>query len=424
MMNLKKIKFGRHRFIYMNKSKKFKSIGISVVYKMKFDDKNISAFNILAKYLGNCSANYPSIESFNKQIDNLYGSAVGIKSEYVGSLFTVNFFINFINPKYIQDDNFCEEILTFFHDMIYRPLFNQEGYFQENIFNICKQNCLVDVESLDEYNMGYVLKKLKKTISQNNHSAMASSSLGDKKVLQHFNHKNILKYYRRLLHAPFDIYVTGEYSFLKMEKILRKYFSKKGIQKIDYSVFDLIEKKTYEPIRIYKNISQAKVAVAYRIPILFNQPEQYAFRIARLVLSGTLSSKFGKVIREKMGLCYSISSTYSAYYGTFIVTTGVSSENILKVIDEIDHQINELKKGNISDEEFLQAKEGIQNDLLSIDDTLFGTLNMIKTYTNFSSSFVVEEELKKYNQIQKEDVIKVSQLLTFCCYCVLDKESL
>ena len=88
----------------MNKSKKFKSIGFSVVYKMKYDYKNISAFNILAKYLGNCNANYPSIELFNKYIESLYGASVGIKPNYVGSLFTVTFYINFLNPKYVNDD--------------------------------------------------------------------------------------------------------------------------------------------------------------------------------------------------------------------------------------------------------------------------------------------------------------------------------
>ena len=146
----------------------------------------------------------------------------------------------------------------------------------------------------------------------------------------------------------------------------------------------MIKDKEYKNIIIKKKVSQAKLAVAYKIPVLFNDERQYAFKIARLVLSGTLSSKFGKVIREQMGLCYSISANYSAYYGTFIVTTGVASENVDKVIIEIDNQINEVKNGNVSDEEFNQAKEVLLNDLSSVDDTLFGTLNMIKTYHNIN----------------------------------------
>lgn len=420
MSNLKKIKLGKCNNIYMKKSNKFKSIGISVVYKMKFDYKNITAFNVLAKYLGNCNSKYPSIEKLNKYIESLYGSNVGIKSDYTGSLFTFNVFINLVNPKYVKDETLIIKAIEVLHDIVYDPLII-DGKLDENIFNICKQNCMVDVESLKEYNLSYVVRRLKKKISNNPKSAMAASYLGDKTILNKINNENIVKYYNRLLHAPFDIYVTGDYNFSKMEKLLRKYYSKNNIKNFNYSVFEPIIQQKYEPIIINKNVSQAKVAVAYKIPILFNDNRHYAFRIARLVLSGTLSAKFGKVIREKMGLCYSISSQYSSYYGTFIITTGVACENIEKVVKEIDNQINEVKNGNVTNEEFNMAKEAIISDLLSVDDSLFGTLNMIKTYNSFNQEYETNEEIKKYNAVTIDDVIKVSKLLSYCTYVALTK---
>lgn len=419
--DLKIIKLGRYNNIYFNKSKKFKSIGIRIVYKMKYDYKNISSFNLLCKYLGNCSESYPSIEQFNKYIDSLYGANVGIKMEYVGSIFSMNFSINFINPKFVDDDSLIENAIELLHDMIYKPLLTKEGFFDENIFNVCKQTCLVDAESSKEFNMGYVVRSLKEIISGSKQSSYAACSSGDKAILNKLDNKNILKYYEKMLHAPFDIYVTGEFSYKVMETLLRKHFSKTKIKNIDYDVFSLIEDKTYTPKIIKKPVTQAKLAVAYRIPVLFNDPRQYAFRIARLVLSGTLSAKFGKVIREKMGLCYSINSTYSSYYGTFIVTTGIESENISRVLNEIDNQINELKIGNVTDEEFNQAKEAIINDLRIVDDTLFGKLYFYKTYHQFTDNVSLDDEIKKYENVTKEEVIEVSKLLTYCTYCVLDK---
>ena len=123
-----------------------------------------------------------------------------------------------------------------------------------------------------------------------------------------------------------------------------------------------------------------------------------------------------------MGLCYFINSVYSSYYGTFIITTGVASENIDKVVKEIDNQIKSLQNGELTDDEFIQAKEAILSDMVSIDDSLFGTLNMIKTYSNFNQDFVLEEEMKKYEKVSKEDIIEVSKLLTYCTYAALDKE--
>ena len=123
-----------------------------------------------------------------------------------------------------------------------------------------------------------------------------------------------------------------------------------------------------------------------------------------------------------MGLCYFINSVYSSYYGSFIVTTGVASENIDKVVKEIDNQIKSLQNGDLTDEEFMQAKEAILSDMISIDVSLFGTLNMIKTYSNFNQDFVLEDEMRKYEKVSKEDIIEVSKLLTYCTYAALDKE--
>ena len=54
--------------IKIEKSRR-KTIAINIVYKMKYDYKNITAFNVLAKYLGNSCKDYPSIEKFNKYIE-------------------------------------------------------------------------------------------------------------------------------------------------------------------------------------------------------------------------------------------------------------------------------------------------------------------------------------------------------------------
>lgn len=420
-MDVKKVSIGRNKNIYIKKSKKFKTIGLSFVYKMKYDHKLVTAFNVLAKYLGNCSLDYPGIEKLNKYIESLYGTTIGIKTNYSGSLFAFNIFANIVNPKFVEDKNLIEKVIEIIYKMIYRPLIIDDA-LDENIFNICKENCMIDTESLNEFNMGYIIRSLKNSISNNPYNSFVTPQLGNQKVLKKLDNYNIIKYYKKLLNAPIDIYVTGDFKVNEMVNIIKKYFKQHKAKSFKYDVFDMIDTKVVEPTIIKKQVSQAKVAVLYKIPVLFNDDRHYAFRLARLVLSGTLSSKLSKVIREEMGLCYFINSVYSSYYGSFIVTTGVASENIDKVVKEIDNQIKSLQNGDLTDEEFMQAKEAILSDMISIDDSLFGTLNMIKTYSNFNQDFVLEDEMRKYEKVSKEDIIEVSKLLTYCTYAALDKE--
>ena len=426
MMNMKKIKhikLGKINNLYINKNSKFKSITISIVYKQKYSYEKISANNILAKYLGNCSLNYPSIELLNKKVESLYGGVIGIKINYVNELLTFDVYANIINPKFFNDQYLFEETIKLLHEIIYNPYIIDE-IFNEEIFDICKENCLIDAKSNEEYDFPYIINEIKKDLTEDKKSALCAFKMGDYNVIEKFNNKNIYKYYKDIINSPFDIYVSGDVIYKNVISIVRKYYLHKKVKNNKLDVFSLIPNKKYEPIIINKEVKQAKLVILYRIPILFNDERNYAFRLLKIILSGTLSSKFNKVIREEKGLCYSISSAYSAYYGYFLITTAVSNDNVLKAIDEVKKQINLVKEGNVTLDEINIAKKLIVNDLKGMDDTLFETLNMIKIYHNFNKEFDVEDICSKYLSISKEDIINVCKELTYLTYGVIAKEKL
>lgn len=426
MMNMKRIKhikLGKLNNLYINKCNKFKSITISVVYKQKYSYEKISANNILAKYLGNCSFSYPSIELLNKKVESLYGGVIGIKINYVNELLTFDVYANIINPKFFNDQFLFEETVKLLYEIIYNP-YIVDKTFNEEIFEICKENCLIDAKSNEEYDFPYIVNEIKKKLVDDKKSALCAFKMGDYEVIEKFNNKNIYKYYKDIIKSPFDIYVSGDVTYKNVISIIKKYYSHKKVKNNKLDVFSLIPKKEYEPIIINKDVKQAKLVILYRIPILFNDEKTYTFRLLKVILSGTLSSKFNKVIREEKGLCYSISTSYSAYYGYFLITTAVSNDNVLKVINEVKNQINLVKDGNITIDEINIAKKIIINDLKGMDDTLFETLNMIKVYHNFNKEFDLDDVCNKYLSISKDDIVNACKELTYLTYGVITKEKL
>lgn len=423
MKKIKHVKLGKINNLYINKCNKFKSITISVVYKQKYSYEKISANNILAKYLGNCSFNYPSIELLNKKVESLYGGVIGIKINYVNELLAFDVYANIINPKFFNDHFLFEEAIKLLHEIIYDPYIIDKT-LNDEIFDICKENCLIDAKSNEEYDFPYIINEIKKKLSNDKKSALCAFKTGDYNVIESFDNKNIYKYYKDIIKSPFDIYVSGDVKYKNVISIIKNYYLHKKVKNNKLDVFSLILNKECEPIIINKDVKQAKLVILYRIPILFNDERNYAFRLLKIILSGNLSSKFNKVIREEKGLCYSISSSYSAYYGYFLITTAVSNDNVLKVIDEVKNQINLAKAGNITLDEINMAKKMIINDLKGMDDTLFETLNMIKIYHNFHKEFVLDEICNKYLSISKDDIINVCKELTYLTYGVIAKEML
>ena len=423
MKKIKHVKLGKINNLYINKCNKFKSITISVVYKQKYSYEKISANNILAKYLGNCSFNCPSIELLNKKVESLYGGVIGIKINYVNELLAFDVYANIINPKFFNDHFLFEEAIKLLHEIIYDPYIIDKT-LNDEIFDICKENCLIDAKSNEEYDFPYIINEIKKKLSNDKKSALCAFKTGDYNVIESFDNKNIYKYYKDIIKSPFDIYVSGDVKYKNVISIIKNYYLHKKVKNNKLDVFSLILNKECEPIIINKDVRQAKLVILYRIPILFNDERNYAFRLLKIILSGNLSSKFNKVIREEKGLCYSISSSYSAYYGYFLITTAVSNDNVLKVIDEVKNQINLAKAGNITLDEINMAKKMIINDLKGMDDTLFETLNMIKIYHNIHKEFVLDEICNKYLSISKDDIINVCKELTYLTYGVIAKEML
>ncbi len=423
MKKIKHVKLGRINNLYISKCKKFKSITISIVYKQKYSYEKISANNILAKYLGNCSLNYPSIELLNKKVESLYGGVIGIKINYINQLLTFDVYANIINPKFFNDSLLFEEAIKLLYEIVYNPYIIDKS-LNEEIFEICKENCLIDAKSNEEYDFPYIVNEIKKKLANDKKSALCAFKMGDYTVIEKFNNKNIYKYYKDIVNSPFDIYVSGDVTYKSVASLIKKYYLHKKVKNNKLDVFSLILDKKYEPIIINKDVKQAKLVILYRIPILFNDERNYTFRLLKIILSGTLSSKFNKVIREEKGLCYSISSSYSAYYGYFLITTAVSNENVLKVILEVKEQIDSIKVGNISLEELEIAKKMAINDLRGMDDTLFETLNMIKVYHNFNKEFDLDDICNKYLSISMDDIIKVSKELEYMTYGVITKEKL
>lgn len=421
MKKIKHYKFKKINNIYIDKNNKFKSITISVVYKQKFSYEKVSANSILAKYLGNCSFSYPSIELLNKKISSLYGGVLGIKVNYVNELLTFDVYINIINPKFFNDASLFEEAIKLLHEIIYNP-YIKDKTFDKEIFNICKENSLIDAKSDEEYDFTYIINRLKKEIANDDKCAICAYKLGDYEIIKKLNNKNIYKYYKDIINSPFDIYVSGDVNYSNTLSIIKKYYSYKKVKNNNYNVFSLIDNKNYKPIIINKDVKQAKLVILYRIPILFNDERNYAFRLLRVILSGTLSSRFNKIIREEKGLCYSISSSYSAYYGYFLIATAIDNDNVLKVIDEVKKQIDSIINKNLSDDEIDIAKKVVISELKGMDDTLFETLNMIKTYHNFNKEFALEDILNKYKNIKKEEIIDVCKELTYLTYGVIKKD--
>ncbi|MGB2706043.1 MAG: pitrilysin family protein, partial [Candidatus Omnitrophota bacterium] len=99
---------------------------------------------------------------------------------------------------------------------------------------------------------------------------------------------------------------------------------------------------------------------------------RYALALLNVILGGNMSSRLFDRLREKMALCYDISSSVKRYRetGVFTVHAGIDNDKLLAASEEIVREIRNIKENPVTADELYRAKEYARGQLrLVLEDT-------------------------------------------------------
>ena len=86
------------------------------------------------------------------------------------------------------------------------------------------------------------------------------------------------------------------------------------------------------------------------------------------ILGGSANSKLFQNVREKASLAYTASSSYYRFKNNIFINCGIEIGNYDKALEIIKQQIEDMKKGDFTEGEVENAKQGIIAAIKSIDD--------------------------------------------------------
>jgi predicted Zn-dependent peptidase len=126
------------------------------------------------------------------------------------------------------------------------------------------------------------------------------------------------------------------------------------------------------------------------------------------ILGGSASSKLFLNVREKLSLCYHCSSSYSGYSGILVISSGFEVKNYEIAKKEIFNQIEDIKRGNISDTEFEAARLSLTNNYRQIYDSPFELKSFFNNRALLGILENVEDAISKILSVTKEDIIALA----------------
>ena len=134
-----------------------------------------------------------------------------------------------------------------------------------------------------------------------------------------------------------------------------------------------------------------------------------ALLMGNTLFGGSSNSKLFMNVREKLSLCYYASSIAYIHKGLLLVASGIEFDKFEAARDEIFAQLEAMKQGQITDEEFTAAKRCVASDLRSLTDSQGELEGFYLAQVLDGLDYGPMELAELVEDVTKEDIIRIAQ---------------
>ncbi len=168
------------------------------------------------------------------------------------------------------------------------------------------------------------------------------------------------------------------------------------------------------------DVAQSKMVMAFKT----GYENIAVMRLMNAVYGGSPISKLFMNVREKLSLCYYCSSGYNDRKGVLYVDSGVEHANAKKAEAEILNQLEAMKKGDFTNDEFENARRTMLNGIKGVSDNANDIGNWYFQRMYSGDIFTPEEYIERLKKVTREEVIAAANSLRLdTVYVLTGKEA-
>ena len=407
----------------LHKEKIFDSIELSMISTNKFKASVISfsmtlplkrsstAYGLLISHLlCRGSASYPSIALLNRRLDELYGSYVEIKSHHIGENLSLTISAETLDNKYIPDGtDVIGELISIIAELILSPAFLQPN-FSAQVF---EQEKRLIVDSINAEINNPRLYSAKKCLELMQEDIALPTSDELKQIVSDISYGELCDYYRELISsAPLRVFCVSAENAENLKRRIEASFESYPCKSPSLPIpLRPLKRNLPKHKKVNMPVSQGKLTLGFSTGVIIhpNDDTYYTMIMLNEILGGSASSKLFLNVREKMGLCYYCSSSYSLYSGIMLISSGFEMKNYEIAKEAILNQIEEIKNGNISDFELESAQRSVTSGYRQLYDSPFELQSFFLNRALFNITDKIDDAERKLLTVKKDDIIALAK---------------
>lgn len=408
-MNCNKIKLKEGINLHIINTNKFKTNLLAVFLTTPLNREDVTKNALVPMVLRRGSSKLKNLEEISNKLDEMYGADFNCGVDKTGDNHVLKFYMESINNNFLpEQENILEESMKVLLDIVFNPLIEENSFKKEYVES--------EKENLKQIILGKIDNKSKYAYERCIEEMYIDKPYGLYKYgyveeLEKINAKNLYEHYKKMIsECKIDIFISGEIDEgskqIAMEnENIKNINERKPIYNKKSKKADNIEQERV--IEEKMEVSQGKLVLGLEVG-KNDKDSKYSALIYNAILGGTPTSKMFQNVREKEHLAYVAGSNYVRHKNNVFIRCGIEIDDYKKALDLIKIQIEDMKKGDFTEEDIKNAKASIIATIKSIPEEQDSemTYHFGQEISEHKMEYAEYEE--NVQKVQKQDVIDIA----------------
>ncbi len=388
------------------RTNKFKTNMLGVFFSVPMTFENASVNALIPAVLRRGTNTYPTMREISKKLEELYGAKFDCGISKKGDVQVIRFYGEIVNRKFVGENH---DIFSDFADVIKDVIFNpvlKDGMLKEECVSQEKAQVKDIIESRKNDKVQYALERCYEIMFEN--EPYGISEFGTVEGIDKISAKELTEaYYNMLNNYQVDIVMAGDIADEEFNNIVSKFDFKPRNQLVIKPNKTVHVDKVKDSTETF-DINQGKLSMGFRVNLDVNTDDYYKMLVYNGILGGGVQSKLFQNVREKNSLAYYAFSRFDKIKTVMGISCGIEIPNYQKAKDTILEQVEDMKKGNITEYEYNTTIKTLENSLNSMRDEQAQMLDFNYTQILTNNHRTLEEIIDNLHKVTVSDVVGIA----------------
>ena len=410
-MEYKKIELKKGINFHIIKTDRFKTNLLAIFLTTKLDRRTVTKNALIPSVLRRGSKNMMTQEQISKELEEMYGAGFDCGVDKTGDNQVLKFYIETINDNYLpqKNENMLKTSLDKLLEIVFNPLTENNSFIKEYVEqekNNLKNIIEAKIDNKSRYALDRCIEEMYK------YEPYGLYKFGNVEDLKEIDEKNLYEYYKELVsNCKIDIFLSGNIENNIVDGINENENIKLLKEREPIYEFSKLENKKTDKEKIIvesMEVTQGKLVIGLNINIE-DEKQKYDALMYNMILGGSATSKMFQNIREKEHLAYVASSMYIRHKNNIFMNCGIEIDNYEKTVELAKKQLEDMKKGDFTEEEIENAKKGIIASIKGIEDEQDTILTYYFGQELTKNKVTLEEYKEIIEKVTKDKILEIAK---------------